>query len=284
MITGASSGIGQGATYSLAQMGASIVLVARSERRALATMMKLRKINPDGAHAVHYADLSSIAETKRVAAEISATEPKIDVLINNAGALFSYRRITRDGLERTFALNHVAYAVLTHGLAERLMSSAPARVINTASGMHRGVHLDFDNLQGDRGYDGVGAYQRSKLCNVLFTRELARRLAGTGVTANSLHPGLVSSRFGNRSGGFVTPIFWLIKLVAGMSVEEGARTIVYLASSHEVAGISGRYFERCREALPSREAENDEAARRLWAWTSRLAAIDWEVLERKRSQ
>jgi NAD(P)-dependent dehydrogenase (short-subunit alcohol dehydrogenase family) len=278
VITGGTSGIGQAAAYSLAQMGARVVLVARSERRALATMMKLRTINPDAAHAVHYADLSSIADTKRAAGEISAAEPKIDVLINNAGALFSYRRTTRDGLERTFALNHVAYVVLTHGLSERLLSSAPARVVNTASGMHQAVQLDFDNLQGNRGYDGVSVYRRSKLCNVLFTRELARRLAGTGVTANSLHPGLVASRFGNRSGGFVTPIFWLIKHVAGLSVEKGARTTVYLASSDEVAGISGRYFERCREVSPSREAEDDEAAQRLWVETSRLAAIDWALV------
>jgi NAD(P)-dependent dehydrogenase (short-subunit alcohol dehydrogenase family) len=142
--------------------------------------------------------------------------------------------------------------------------------------MHRRAHLDFDDLQFEHGYSGVYAYERSKLCNILFTRELAHRLTGTGVTANTLHPGLVASRFGNSSGGLVAPIFRAMKLLLGVSVETGARTIVYLASSPDVAAISGRYFEKCRPVLPALQADDDQAARRLWIATSKIAGVEWD--------
>lgn len=275
VVTGATSGIGQAAAFALAEKGARIVIVARNEKGANVTLARLRAINPNAAHQVYFADLSAISDMKRVAAEISAGEPRIDVLINNAGALFSYRETTSDGLERTFALNHLAYFVLTHGLKERFQGSSPARIVNTASAIHKRARLDLDDLQCLRAYDGVTAYERSKLCNVLFTRELARRLAGTRVTANSFHPGLVASRFGNRSGGLVAPLYFAIKAVFGTSAESGARTAVYLASSSEVTSISGQYFEKCREVLPGRQAEDDEAATRLWSETARIAGIDW---------
>jgi NAD(P)-dependent dehydrogenase (short-subunit alcohol dehydrogenase family) len=276
VVTGATSGIGQAAAEALAALGARIVVVARDRARGTKALEKLRTINPGANHTVHYADLSRIADTRRVASEIGAAESRIDVLINNAGALFSYRGITEDGLERTFALNHLSYFLLTLGLRERLLAAVPARVINTASASHKRARLNLDDLQGARGYNGVEAYERSKLCNILFTRELARRLAGTGITANALHPGLVASRFGNRSQGLVAPIFAVIKLLFGVSVERGARTIVYLASSPDVATISGRYFEDCREVLPGREAENDDIAQLLWTETAKLAGLgDW---------
>jgi len=275
IITGATSGIGQAAAFALAGKGARIVIVARDRRRADVTLDKLRAINPNAAHRAYLADLSGISEMKRAAAEISASEPRIDVLINNAGALFSYRKTTADGFERTFALNHLAYFVLTHGLIERVRASAPARIVNTSSGIHKRARLDLDDLQCSRGYDGVTAYERSKLCNVLFTRELARRLTGTGVTANSFHPGLVASRFGNRSNGLFTPLFFVIKTVFGLSAEAGARTLVYLASSPEVGSVSGKYFENCTEVLPGRWAEDDEAAARLWRESAGMTDIDW---------
>src|SRR5262249_39058046 len=160
---------------------------------------RLRERAPDIGHSIHYGDLSRVAEMKRVAAGISRAEPRLDVLINNAGALFTSRHVTEDGLERTFALNHVAYFVMTHGLRARLEAAAPARVVNVASDAHHGARLDFRDLQSTARYRGFAAYGRSKLCNILYTRELARRLAGRGITANSLHPGFVATRFGDES-------------------------------------------------------------------------------------
>jgi len=202
VMTGGTSGIGEVAAERLAGLGARLVLVARDRARGEATLARLRARGPGVAHVAHYADLSLIADTKRVAAEIAAAEPRIDVLINNAGAMFGHRRVTADGLELTFATNHMSYFLLTHGLRERLLASPPARVVNTSSAAHRRADLDFDDLQSARGYRGFMAYSRSKLCNILYTRELARRSAGTGVTANCLHPGFVATRFGDASGGF----------------------------------------------------------------------------------
>ncbi|MGC1704206.1 MAG: SDR family NAD(P)-dependent oxidoreductase, partial [Pseudolabrys sp.] len=192
VITGGTSGIGEVAAVALAKMGARIVLVARDKSRGDATLARLRDITPDIAHSVYFADLLRLAEMKRVAAEIADHEPRIDVLINNAGALFAKRRLTEDGLERTFALNHMAYFVMTAGLRERLLASGLARIINTASAAHQGATLDFEDLQSAKSFGGRKAYGRSKLCNILFTREFARRLQGTGVTANCLHPGFVA--------------------------------------------------------------------------------------------
>jgi len=207
---------------------------------------------------------------KRAAKEIAAAEPRVDVLINNAGALFSHRTVTEDGLELTFATNHMSYFVLTDGLRERLLASAPARVINTSSDAHRRATIDFSDLQSERGYGGFKVYGRSKLLNILYTRELARRLAGTGVTANSLHPGFVATRFGDESGGLFS---YFIRAAKGLAIspEKGAETIVYLASSPDVADVSGQYFYKCRPATPTRQAQDDEAAKRLWQESARLA-------------
>jgi NAD(P)-dependent dehydrogenase (short-subunit alcohol dehydrogenase family) len=273
VITGATSGIGQVAAERLAVMGARLVLVARDEPRGDAMLARLAERAPGMAHSIHYADLSRLAETTRVAAEIAAAEPRIDVLINNAGALFGARRLTEDGRERTFALNQMAYFALTHGLRQRLIDSAPARVVNVASEAHRRATLDFRDLQTKASYGGFKAYGRSKLCNILFTRELARRLTGTGVTANCLHPGFVASRFGDESGGLLSYGVRFAKLFA-ISPEKGADTIIYLASSPEVADVSGRYFYKRRPVTPSSAAQNDDDARRLWTESERLARIE----------
>jgi NAD(P)-dependent dehydrogenase (short-subunit alcohol dehydrogenase family) len=273
VITGATSGIGQVAAERLAGMGARVVLVARDEARGEAALARLAEHAPGMAHSIHYADLSRLAETTRVAAEIAAAEPRIDVLINNAGALFNARRLTADGIERTFALNHMAYFALTHGLRERLTASAPARVVNVASEAHRRATLDFQDLQSKAAYGGFKVYGRSKLCNILFTRELARRLTGTGVTANCLHPGFVATRFGDESGGLLSYGVRFAKLFA-ISPEKGADTIIYLASLPEVAQVSGSYFYKRRPATPSSAAQNDNDARRLWAESERLAGIE----------
>jgi NAD(P)-dependent dehydrogenase (short-subunit alcohol dehydrogenase family) len=271
VITGATSGIGQVAAERLAERGARIVLVARDPARAEATLARLRECAPGAAHGVHYADLARLSEMKRVARDIAAAEPRIDVLVNNAGAMFNARRVTEDGLERTFALNHMAYFVLTEGLRERLVASAPSRIINTASEAHRRARLDFDDLQSTRGYSGFKVYSRSKLCNILFTRELARRLAGTGVTANCLHPGFVATRFGDESGGFVAHVVRLAKLIA-ISPEQGAETIVHIAASEAVSNTSGEYFYRSRIATPAAAAQDDVGAERLWQESARIAS------------
>ncbi|HVR08964.1 MAG TPA: SDR family NAD(P)-dependent oxidoreductase, partial [Thermoanaerobaculia bacterium] len=214
VMTGATSGIGQVAAERLAAMGARIVQVARDPRRGEAALARLHALAPGAAHTIHYADLLRLSEMKRVAAEIAGAEPRVDVLVNNAGALFGSFALV-EGLERTFALNHMAYFVLAAALGARL--AAPARVVNTASDAHQAGFLDLDDLQSARLYGrhgpgswlrhggpGFGVYARSKLCNILFTRELARRLAGTGVTANSLHPGFVATRFGDQAGGVLS--------------------------------------------------------------------------------
>ena len=196
VITGATSGIGEVAAIRLAEQGARIVAVARDRDRAEATLVQLRQANPAADHLAHIADLSRLSEMKRAAREIAETEPNIDVLIDNAGAIFDKRQVTEDGLEMTFALNHMAYFVLTNMLLGHL--KAGARMVVTASGAHRGAVLAFDDLQSGKHYSGFAVYSKSKLCNILFTRELARRLKGTGVTANALHPGFVATRFGDE--------------------------------------------------------------------------------------
>jgi NAD(P)-dependent dehydrogenase (short-subunit alcohol dehydrogenase family) len=270
VITGGTSGVGEVAAETLAQMGARIILVARNRSRADATMVRLRRNGPGVAHSVYFADLTRLAEMKRLAAEIAAREPPIDVLINNAGALFGTRRLTEDGLEYTFALNHMAYFVVTEGLRGRLLASGGARIINTASAAHQGATLDFDDLQSAKNFRAMTAYGRSKLCNILFSRQLARSLPGTNVTANCLHPGFVATRFADESGGLISRFAWLAKLFA-ISPAEGARTIVYLASSPEVANATGQYFYKCRPTTPSASALDDRAALALWERSAALA-------------
>jgi NAD(P)-dependent dehydrogenase (short-subunit alcohol dehydrogenase family) len=263
VMTGATSGIGEVAAQALAEAGATIVFVARDVARAEAT---LRRLNAKGRapHRFYRADLSSIAETRRVGAEIAAETPRIDVLVNNAGAIFSSRRLSADGLEMTFALNHMSYFGLTEALREKLLASAPARIVNTASDAHQGAKIDFSDLQSEKNYSAMRAYGRSKLCNILFTRELARSLAGKGVTANCLHPGFVATRFGDEAGGMIGRFVGLAKFFA-RTTEKGAETIIYLASSPDVANDSGFYFVDRRKAKPSAAAQDDETARRLWA-------------------
>lgn len=284
VITGATSGIGQVAAEKLATLGARIVQIARDRQRGEAAMQRLREIAPGAAHAIYYADLSQMGEMKRAAAAIAAAEPHIDVVINNAGAMFGSRHLTEDGLERTFALNHMSYFVLTHGLRERLAASAPARVVNTSSDAHQSFTLDFTDLQSEKAYrpnffewmryggPAFKVYGRSKLCNILFTRELARRLAGTGVTANCLHPGFVATRFGDESGGLMGFGIRIAKKFA-LTPEQGSETLVYLASSSEVANVTGQYFHKCRPATPTPAAQNDSDARRLWMESARLAGL-----------
>ncbi|HTC88379.1 MAG TPA: SDR family oxidoreductase [Bryobacteraceae bacterium] len=272
VITGGTSGIGQVSAEKLAAMGARIVLIARNKNRGEDTLGRLREIAPRQNHSVHYGDVSRLNDLNRLAAEIKAAEPRIDVLINNAGAVFGERQVTEDGLELTFATNHMSYFLLTHDLRDALLAAGAARVINTSSAAHYRAKIDFDDLQMQNNYSSFRAYGCSKLCNILFTRALVRRLEGTGITTNSLHPGFVKTRIGDGAAGFGAAIFRFMKNFA-ITPEKGAETIVYLASSNDVAKTTGLYFDKCKAIEPSKLAQDDAAAERLWQETAKLAGI-----------
>lgn len=262
LVTGATSGIGLETARALARSGADVVLVGRSPEKAEAAK---RSIEADGGRPVELllADLSRVAEVRRAAAEYRARFDRLEVLINNAGAVHTRRQVTSEGFELTFAVNHLAYFVFTLELLELLKASAPARIVNVASDAHRRGAIDFDDLQGER-WNGWKAYAQSKLANILFTQELARRLEGTGVTANSLHPGVIASGFGQNASG---PIRWFFSLAKPflLTNEQGARTTIHLATAPELEGVSGAYFADRREVQPSRAARDPEVAKRLWA-------------------
>jgi len=274
VVTGGTSGIGEVAALRLAEKGARIVLIARDPARTAATLAKLKNANPSAMHAAHYGDLSALAEMKRVASEVAAAEPRIDVLVNNAGAVFLSRQTSLDGLEMTFATNHMAYFVVTNILLDRLKATPGARIVSTASDAHKSGKLDFDDLQSEKSYGSFRVYGTSKLCNILFTRELARRLDGADVTANCLHPGFVGTRFGqNNASNVFTRLLRNAVMSLGISPEEGAKTIIHLASSPDVATISGEYFYKCKVAEPTAAAQDDGTAKRLWDVSAKIAGL-----------
>ena len=278
-MTGATSGIGEVAALRLAERGERIVMVSRDPARAQATLAKLRRAGPQSAHAVYHADLSVIAEMKRVGSEIAAAEPRIDVLINNAGAVFMGRTRTADGLSATFATNHLAYYVLTLLLLRRLQATPGARVVCTSSRAHQYGHMNFDRLQRD----GIAGYAQSKLANLLFVRRLAQQLAaGEGATAgnscsvtvNALHPGFVATRFADNCGfGWRTLMRWR-KATSALSPEEGARTLIFLAQTSEVAGKSGGYYVRSQLTECGARARSDGDAEQLWKVSAQLTGVD----------
>lgn len=274
VITGATSGIGRIAAEKLATSGMRLVLIARDRARAEQTLARLNERGPGLGHRVHYADLCHLAEVRLVGAEIAEREQRIDVLINNAGTIYGSRQVTEDGLERTFATNHAAPFILTRILLDRLVAAAPARIVTTASDAHRNQTLDFSDLQISRNYLGLRAYGRSKLCNILFTRELSRRLRGTGVTANCLHPGFVRTHLGQRDGGLLGILVGLAMLFAGRA-DRGADTIVYLSTAAEIAKKTGGYYFDSRPYAPAAAALDDASAGRLWQETVRLTATEW---------
>jgi len=266
IVTGATGGIGLAAACELARRGARLSIVARSESRATAAVARIKAAGGTGTEVeVHKADLSSQASIRRLAAEILSGHPKVDVLINNAGAIYASRQLTEDGLELTWAVNHLAPFLLTNLLLERIRASAPARIITTSSGAHHGAHVPFDDMNAERGYRGrgFGRYGETKLANILFTVELARRLEGTGVTANCFHPGFVASGFNRNNGGLMAFGMSLARPFA-RSPEKGADTLVWLADSAEVSAESGGYFANRRRSMPSAAAQDLAVARRLW--------------------
>jgi retinol dehydrogenase-14 len=273
IVTGATSGIGEVTARRLAEDGATTVIVARSRTKAEETARSIERGGATGKVELVIADFDSLDDVRRAGSELATRYPKIDVLVNNAGAINMARTTTKDGLETTFAVNHLAPFLLTHLLLDRLKGSAPSRIVNVASRAHvRGV-IDFDDLEGKKRYNGLGAYSQSKLCNILFTYELARRLEGTNVTANCLHPGVVATGFGKNQPGFfnfgvklVTPLMW--------TKEKGARTSLYLAESPDVAGVTGKYFHSdTRETRSAKISYDRDVQRRLWEISERMTGI-----------
>jgi len=278
LITGATSGIGKATAMELASMGASVVMVGRDRGRGETVMAEIKEKSGNASVDLMLADVSSQEEIRRLADEFKEAYPRLDVLINNAGVFHSKRITSADGMETTFAVNHLAYFLLTNLLLDVLKASAPSRIVNVSSGDHSNGTIDFDDLQGEKGYKGTKAYPQSKLANVLFTYEIARRLEGTGVTANCLHPGAgVRTNFWSGvSGVFGFMVRALRPLM--ISPEKGAETSIYLASSPEVEGLSGRYFVKKAEASSSDVSYDGRIARRLWEVSAELTNLRAENL------
>jgi NAD(P)-dependent dehydrogenase (short-subunit alcohol dehydrogenase family) len=264
LVTGATNGIGKAAALALAQMGATVVLVGRNAPKTVQLVDEIRAASGNQNVDSLLADLSSQQEVRRLASEFKGSYPHLHVLLNNAGGTFTTRQLSVDGIEMTFALNHLAYFLLTNLLLDTLKASAPARIINVSSDAHSRGRIDFDNLQGERSYSSFGPYGNSKLANILFTTELARRLEGTGVTVNALHPGLTSTGFGKNNPGILMKIMGAVIPLIAHSPEKGAETSIYLASSPEVQSITGKYFVDCKVTQPASQAADRTVARRLW--------------------
>jgi NAD(P)-dependent dehydrogenase (short-subunit alcohol dehydrogenase family) len=271
VVTGANRGIGRATAEGLARMGAELVLVCRRKEDGEAIS---REIAAHGTAApdVVPADLSSQISIRQAAGHIRGRYSSLHVLINNAGVIPPRRSVTVDGLEMQFAVNHLAYFLLTNLLLPQLKAGSPSRIINVSSGAHTHSTIDFDNLQAERGYQPKSVYGRSKLANILFTYELSRRLAGTGVTANSLNPGVVATKMLADYMG--VPLAGPADArTFGATPEEGAETSIYLASSPEVESVTGKYFERKEPAASSRESHDEAVARRLWEVSERLTGL-----------
>jgi NAD(P)-dependent dehydrogenase (short-subunit alcohol dehydrogenase family) len=264
LVTGATNGIGLVAATQIAAMGAQVVIVSRSEEKCAAVTARIRK--EAGNDKVEYiaADLSTRAGVRQAAEEFLRSHKRLDVLLNNAGGFFMSRQVSADGLEMTFALNHLGYFHLTRLLLDVIQSSGPARIVNVSSDAHRGAQIDFDDLQSEKNYAGFRTYARSKLANLLFTYELARRLEGTAVTVNALHPGFVNTGFAKNNGWLAAFAMNLIGPLMARKPAEGAETSIHLATSAEVEGISGKYFTD-RKIVESDPASYDrQAAEQLW--------------------
>ncbi|MFY2562553.1 SDR family oxidoreductase [Corallococcus terminator] len=272
LITGATGGIGLETAKALGRLGATLVLVGRDPARTQAAVDAVNQSVAGARVDTILADLSSLQAVRALADTFRSRYSRLDVLLNNAGLIIDRREVTVDGLEATFATNHLAPFLLTHLLMDTLKSSGPARVINVSSDAHYVGKLDLTDLQSERRYDGFRVYATSKLANILFTHSLAKRLEGTGVTTNALHPGTVRSGFGHNTKGFFR---WIVKLGGPffLSAKSGARTSIYLASSPEVDGVSGKYFFRCRKRKPSAAARDDALAEQLWRESARLTGV-----------
>ena len=275
LITGANAGLGKITALELAKMGATVIMVARSKARGEAALAEVRQASGSSNVQLMLADLSSLASTRQLAEAFKANYDRVDVLVNNAGAIFKDRQMSVDGYEMTFALNHLGYFLLTHLLLDVLKASAPARIVNVSSGAHMGGSINFDDLHMAQKYRSFAAYGQSKLANVLFTYELARRLEGSGVTTNALHPGGVATQFG-QGEGFMG---WIFKLLRPFlkTPEQGAETQIYLASSPEVEGVSGQYFDKKKPIKSSQISYDTAVAQKLWQVSEEMVGLNAEA-------
>jgi NAD(P)-dependent dehydrogenase (short-subunit alcohol dehydrogenase family) len=269
LVTGANSGIGKEAARGLANLGATVILVCRNRERARRALDDVKKTSRNEQVELMLCDLSSQKSIREFASEYEESHARLDVLINNAGVLFRNRSETADGLEATFAVNHLGYFLLTNLLLDLIKQSAPARIVNVSSEVHKYGAINFDDLQNEKNYRAFSAYSNSKLANVLFTYELARRLEGTRVSANCLHPGVIATSLFRT---LPKPLEALFKLVT-TSPEKGAGTSVYLASSPEVEGVTGKYFVKKSATKTSASSYNIDTARRLWDVSARLTGL-----------
>ena len=276
LITGGNAGIGKETAVGLASKGAHVVFTSRDAARGEAALAEIKQRSGNDAVDVMALDLASLASVRAFADAFLDRYDRLNVLIDNAGLVLTSRRVTEDGYETTFQVNHLGHFLLTEMLEERLLASAPARVIVVTSDAHKTARhgLDFDDLQSERKYRSFGVYGKSKLANILFTRELARRLAGTGVTVNCVHPGLVASRFA-RDGdtGLIGKYFMPLMRPFALSAEQGAATSIFLASDPSVEGITGAYWVKCAPLQPSDAALDDDAARKLWDVSEQLVHV-----------
>ena len=265
VLTGATNGIGLAAAIELGRRGADLTLVARNPSRAAEAVRRISAVSKGSIPDVMLADLASQSSIRQLAAELLARYPRIQVLVNNAGAIYAQRQMTADGVELTWAVNHLAPFLLTNLVLDRMKTSRPARIVTTSSGAHEGARIPFDDLNAQRSWGGAGftRYGETKLANVLFTAELARRLEGTGVTANAFHPGFVATGF-NRNNGVLMRLGMAISRPFARSPQKGAETLVWLVDSEEASDLNGAYVFDRRPVAPSPAAQDVEAARRLW--------------------
>ena len=270
VVTGATDGIGRVTARALAERGAEVVLVGRNAAKGAEVCEAIHRSSRNSRVRFEQADLSSQVQIRALAERLTEGGTTIDVLVNNVGAMFTRRRESIDGIEMTFALNHLGYFLLTGLLLESLKASAAGRIVNVASEAHRSGQMDLEDPQGTKRYRGWPAYSQSKLANILFTYRLAGLLEGTPVTANCLHPGFVASRFGQNNGWLFSTMLKTLMRFSAIDVEAGARTSVHVAASADVAGVSGRYFDKSREASSSLASRDEDIAQRLWELSEEL--------------
>ena len=271
LVTGATDGIGKVSARVLAELGAKVIIVGRNPEKSAIVLAELRSISGNENIDLLMADLAVMQEVRDLAEQVISRYDRIDVLLNNAGGYFTKHKITSDGLEMTFALNHMSYFLLTNKLMELLKYSAPARIVNVSSNAHYGVDMEFENLNGEQEYKAWKAYQKSKLANVLFTYELLKKVPGN-ITVNCLHPGFVATNFGHNNGGFFGPVLKIAQRISAIDPEEGAKTSIFLCSAPEVKGVSGKYFYKCQPKTSSRESRNMDTGKRLWQISSDIAS------------
>ena len=280
LVTGGTGGIGKATAAGLARLGAHVAITGRDRRRADEAAAEIRAAAGPAVD-VFVADMSSQAQVRRLAADVLDRLPRLDVLVNNVGGYWNTRHVTADDLEHTFALNHVAPFLLTNLLLDRLKEDAPSRVVTVSSGAQAMGRIDFADLQGERAYSGQRAYNQSKLANVLFTYELSRRLAGSGVTANVLHPGVVRTAFGAEDPGTVQRVLVPLARLFMKTPEQGAATSIHLASAPDLEHVSGQYFANSRPKRSSSRSYDETVAARLWGLSCGLTGIDTDASSRK---